>query len=264
LSYWATNGEAQCETGRTRQLPLDPHALEVVPVPRDLAEVEPKIFAGNDASHEFDQSPNGPESLSTSTATSGVDGFPNFSASNLGNNNLTSTSVFSTASWQHAAVHDRAVATGHPIVDMGNSALEFDCYAPNSMYSPVPDHARATGFFPQQGLRDTNAQNNAGFQGQYTMPAPTTMQPQLFPGMITGTAPYYLPTLVPAVQRTPCSFCAESFARPGDLDRHWQSVHLGIKHHCFWLGCHNNRGKGYCRIEKLRTHQKQKHGFAWV
>jgi hypothetical protein len=56
--------------------------------------------------------------------------------------------------------------------------------------------------------------------------------------------------------------CMESFARPGDLERHRQSVHLGIKHHCFWPGCHNNHGKGYARCDKLRTHQKEKHGFA--
>jgi hypothetical protein len=56
--------------------------------------------------------------------------------------------------------------------------------------------------------------------------------------------------------------CIESFARPGDLERHRQSVHLGIKHHCFWPGCHNNHGKGYVRCDKLRAHQKERHGFA--
>lgn len=66
--------------------------------------------------------------------------------------------------------------------------------------------------------------------------------------------------------RTGCTWygCNESFARHTDLDRHVQAVHYGIKHHCTWLGCANNHGKGYCRLEKLRTHQKEKHGYALV
>lgn len=66
--------------------------------------------------------------------------------------------------------------------------------------------------------------------------------------------------------RTSCTWfgCSESFARHTDLDRHLQAVHYGIKHHCGWPGCANNRGKGYCRLEKLRTHQKEKHGYALV
>jgi hypothetical protein len=37
---------------------------------------------------------------------------------------------------------------------------------------------------------------------------------------------------------------------------------LRIRHHCFWPGCGNNRGKGYIRMEKLRRHQQEMHGFA--
>jgi hypothetical protein len=70
----------------------------------------------------------------------------------------------------------------------------------------------------------------------------------------------------PIQQRTPCPWigCSESFVRSTDVQRHWDSVHLGIKHHCDWPGCPNNGGKGYCRLEKLRTHQRQKHGFSWA
>jgi hypothetical protein len=80
--------------------------------------------------------------------------------------------------------------------------------------------------------------------------------------MMANFAPIPLTTQV--VQRTPCSWpsCTESFTRPSDLQRHIDAVHLGIKYHCFWIGCTNNGGKGYCRAEKLRTHQRQKHGFA--
>lgn len=64
--------------------------------------------------------------------------------------------------------------------------------------------------------------------------------------------------------RTPCQYCMGTFTRASDLARHIQSVHLGIKHHCSFPSCPNNRGKGYCRLEKLRTHQKEKHGFTLV
>jgi hypothetical protein len=58
--------------------------------------------------------------------------------------------------------------------------------------------------------------------------------------------------------------CNESFTRLSDLERHWQSVHLEIKYHCYWIGCHDNHGKGYCRLEKLKAHQKDKHGATLV
>ena len=64
--------------------------------------------------------------------------------------------------------------------------------------------------------------------------------------------------------RTPCTFCMATFTRPYDLERHVQSIHLDIRHHCTWLGCTNNKGKGYCRIEKLRKHQRDNHGYAIV
>jgi len=57
------------------------------------------------------------------------------------------------------------------------------------------------------------------------------------------------------------SGCTESFTRRSDLERHWQSVHFRIRYHCFIPVCGNNHGKGYCRFEKLRSHQREKHGF---
>jgi hypothetical protein len=77
---------------------------------------------------------------------------------------------------------------------------------------------------------------------------------------------FALPSVSPFQQRTNCPWlgCTESFARFTDIQRHWDSVHLGIRYHCFWVGCPNNAGKGYCRLEKLRTHQRQKHGFALI
>ncbi|CAG8952910.1 hypothetical protein HYFRA_00007624 [Hymenoscyphus fraxineus] len=83
----------------------------------------------------------------------------------------------------------------------------------------------------------------------------------------TPGTPFPFPILqgpVAPKPRTPCQYCMETFTRVPDLARHIQSVHMGIKHHCTYPGCPNNRGKGYCRLEKLRTHQKEKHGFALV
>lgn len=60
------------------------------------------------------------------------------------------------------------------------------------------------------------------------------------------------------------SGCIRNFTRMSDLERHWYSVHLGQKHHCTWFGCSDNQGRGFCRIEKLRKHQKDCHGFSLV
>jgi hypothetical protein len=96
------------------------------------------------------------------------------------------------------------------------------------------------------------AQSFMSYNNPYLMPPQTMLQPPLT----------ILPSPLP-IQRTPCPLCPQTFTRPSDLTRHYTSVHLGIKHHCFYPGCDNNRGNGYCRAEKLRTHQRERHGVAW-
>jgi hypothetical protein len=114
----------------------------------------------------------------------------------------------------------------------------------------------------QTGI-DYTLPHNWGFYNPQGFPAQMT-----YPAMAFNNAPYPLgfpfQLYAPPRPRIYCiwALCMESFARPGDLERHRQSVHLGIKHHCFWPGCHNNHGKGYVRSDKLRAHQKEKHGFA--
>jgi hypothetical protein len=89
-----------------------------------------------------------------------------------------------------------------------------------------------------------------------------------YPQMTFNTLPsapgFPFQMYTPPCPRVYCAWplCMETFTRPGDLERHRQSVHLGIKHHCFWPGCHNNHGKGYVRCDKLGAHQKEKHRFA--
>jgi hypothetical protein len=58
-----------------------------------------------------------------------------------------------------------------------------------------------------------------------------------------------------------CLGCDLSFARASDLQRHFNNIHLQIRHHCVVLGCGNNRGKGYCRGDKLRCHLRQRHKY---
>jgi hypothetical protein len=119
---------------------------------------------------------------------------------------------------------------------------------------------------PQQTPAIEAPQNFTGFYNPSLMPHPNnnninSLTPSFYPPHPLPIP--FLPAPIPP-PRTPCPLCTESFARPSDLNRHWQSVHLGIKYHCdYWLGCPNNGGKGYCRLEKLRTHQREKHGFAW-
>lgn len=54
--------------------------------------------------------------------------------------------------------------------------------------------------------------------------------------------------------------CHKEFKRSTDLDRHVQSIHLGINSHCRVPGCDNNGGKGFSRHDKLRAHGRKAHG----
>jgi len=54
--------------------------------------------------------------------------------------------------------------------------------------------------------------------------------------------------------------CHKAFNRRPDLDRHVQSVHLGVRSHCTVSGCDNNGGKGFPRLDKLKAHEKKYHG----
>ena len=147
-------------------------------------------------------------------------------------------------------------------------------FVTNSWNTPGPVHSPAFGvpmssaWSPQQTL--TNGAGDQGYMG-FTDPSmlpAQMMAPQtMVPAQTFLLSPSFLgPSLYPpfsVLQRTPCHLCPQTFARHSDLARHYASVHLGIKHHCFYPGCANNRGNGYCRLEKLRTHQREKHGVAW-
>ncbi|KAL2064041.1 hypothetical protein VTL71DRAFT_4535 [Oculimacula yallundae] len=61
---------------------------------------------------------------------------------------------------------------------------------------------------------------------------------------------------------TICAYCPATFTRASDYPRHYRLKHLGIRYHCYQSGCVNNRGKGYCRAEKLKTHLWKVHGLA--
>lgn len=119
------------------------------------------------------------------------------------------------------------------------------------------------GIFPAMPAGIDHAlHNNGDFYNPQGLPTLMTYPAMAFNN---GTYPLGFPCQMyrPPRPRIYCAWplCMESFARPGDLERHRQSVHLGIKHHCSWPRCHNNHGKGYVRFDKLRAHQREKHGF---
>ncbi|RDW59728.1 hypothetical protein BP6252_12815 [Coleophoma cylindrospora] len=58
-----------------------------------------------------------------------------------------------------------------------------------------------------------------------------------------------------------CAICGLMFTRSADLGRHHESVHQRKRHDCHYPGCSNRRGKGWSRADKLRSHQKENHGF---
>lgn len=57
-----------------------------------------------------------------------------------------------------------------------------------------------------------------------------------------------------------CFSCTRRFSRKADLERHFETIHLLIRHHCYKKGCSNNHGRGYCRLEKLKGHISSAHG----
>jgi hypothetical protein len=131
----------------------------------------------------------------------------------------------------------------------------------NEAGAQIPMHALGdteqrfqSGMQPLQSI--PNYPNGLGLSGMYPQPFPNVPLP-MNPLTQTGFGSNQV-----QFQRRPCPSCFESFTRTSDLERHYQSIHLGIKYDCFWPGCHNNRGKGYCRLEKLKTHQREKHGSA--
>ncbi|CAG8977503.1 hypothetical protein HYALB_00009337 [Hymenoscyphus albidus] len=127
-------------------------------------------------------------------------------------------------------------------------------------FAPSPNHAIWNPFQPTHPINDSfiteyDIQPSVDNMNAVAMPLYSATPGTDFPFPI-------LQGPVTPKPRTPCQYCMETFTRVPDLARHIQSVHMGIKHHCTYPGCPNNRGKGYCRLEKLRTHQKEKHGFA--
>jgi len=50
-----------------------------------------------------------------------------------------------------------------------------------------------------------------------------------------------------------------TFGRQIDLTRHTKTVHTRERYNCTVSGCNNNRGKGYCRADKVQEHQQKHH-----
>ncbi|KAG4428715.1 hypothetical protein IFR05_015801 [Cadophora sp. M221] len=174
---------------------------------------------------------------------------------------------------------------GVPIENASQNIIDHqDSYAINGdiSASSVPGTQVITNTFPTNIPNFTDAEMAVGYPnvwdgtGMY-LNTPLMNCPQLanngFPSMATypswAVSPHpfnlgisILPTIQAPRASTFCTLCPASFTRPSDFQRHHESVHLGIKYHCFWIGCSNNRGNGYCRAEKLRTHQRKVHGLA--
>ena len=132
-----------------------------------------------------------------------------------------------------------------------NGLYSVDAYPPLDM---AGNNHPPFGFeVPMASLMADNTHPPFGFE----MP--------MVPLMAGNNSPLFgskLPTALPLpAARTFCTLCPASFTRASDYPRHWDSMHLGIKHHCFYLGCGNNRGNGYCRAEKLKTHRQRVHGL---
>jgi hypothetical protein len=159
------------------------------------------------------------------------------------------------------------VGTGHPDLSTlkgsipcnttGDELSEYfgGCFAAGGVNG-------ATDLVPNSGMGFWNAPNGGRpFVGMSSPPMVSGL-PQTFSCQPNFNVPFQSFPLPPPRVPCPWPLCCESFVRATDVERHIQSVHMGIRYHCFWTGCGNNRGNGYCRVEKLRTHQRQNHGYA--
>jgi hypothetical protein len=164
-------------------------------------------------------------------------------------NQLESFSTIDAASENQFFAAENSFVEGnlpHSFVNNNLSMLE-------SIHNPDFVLPTPSAWSPQQTLSSPAAdQSFMSYNNPYQM-SPQAMVPSFYP---------HFP-IQATLQRTPCPLCPQTFTRPSDLTRHYTSVHLGIKHHCFYPGCDNNRGNGYCRAEKLRTHQRERHGISW-
>ncbi|KAH8819318.1 hypothetical protein F5884DRAFT_743733 [Xylogone sp. PMI_703] len=159
-------------------------------------------------------------------------------------------------------------AQTHTVLTPGHEYNSSD--ALQGLYSGTPGAGGMVDFFTPPAPINTVGQSGWGLEPSGN--PLQMMQPQVAANCLgdamlfqaTPTVPFpEIPfDAVSTSQRTPCSWegCQETFTRSSDLDRHIQSVHLRIRYHYFWPECPNNKGEGYCRLEKLRAHQKKVHG----
>lgn len=93
---------------------------------------------------------------------------------------------------------------------------------------------------------------------------PTSSQESSSSHLTTSASPTTPATTPSSVNTSPdrlsCPECFKTFGRAGDLKRH-QGMHLPRKYHCRQQGCKRNGGKGFYRRDKLRAHQKKRHGM---
>jgi hypothetical protein len=159
------------------------------------------------------------------------------------------------------------VGTGHP--DLSTLKGSIPCNTTGNTlneyfrgYFPAEDMNGVTDLVPSSGMGFWNAPNGGGPFVGLSSPPMVSGLPQNFSCQPNFNVPFQLFPSPPPRAPCPWPLCFESFVRAADVERHIQSVHMGVRYHCFWTGCGNNRGNGYCRPEKLRTHQRQKHGYA--
>ncbi|KAG4432766.1 hypothetical protein IFR05_011749 [Cadophora sp. M221] len=134
------------------------------------------------------------------------------------------------------------------------SPLSFPNYPSSPVQFPAPEYPQEQSHL--LNYFQTSPTYSAPSFPSY--PSPTPYDNHSSPIALVSS-PNYPNSLDTRPRNNVCVSCGNAFARGSDLRRHFDNKHGHIRHHCRMPGCENNRGKGYCRKEKLRLHRKQKH-----
>ena len=175
------------------------------------------------------------------------------------------------SSADYPPVYSNAIANGQP--DLTLQLSDFGVY---NDFGVMPNgFANPTSFTHWDDLTAINPQETMASFNQ--LPLPATTGAPVAPTLPThGTSMFTTPAATRPIARRvvsrrsnvntnahTCDYtgCGKIFARPGDLARHTQQ-HGVPQHPCLIHGCNRRHSRAFYRADKLRDHQRKKHGIA--
>jgi hypothetical protein len=173
------------------------------------------------------------------------------------------------SSADYPPLYSNAIANGQP-----DSTLQLPGFNVYNDFGVMPNgFANPTSFVQWDDLTIIDPQETMASFNQ--LPLPTTTDIPTAPALPSHATSMFTAPAMPrptARRMTPrrsngitnahtCDYagCGKIFARPGDLARH-RLQHGVPQYPCLIHGCNRCHSKGFYRADKLRDHQRKKHG----